>query len=264
VKAARIVAADLTGDGHDELAFLDVTRRSLFYYDFANKQTAGGYGTNVNGFTSGKFLADDKFDSIVAGTTTAVPYRWTIEIGAKHWHELPGDFIEAVRADTDTRNKVDEFAVISRGDVYVYHPIWQTYKQVLLGRDAKALIAGDLTAVDGEEILVACGEEGKLVLCQKRRQEPLEKRARCMAVGRIDDGGVQAFIINPEGAIERCSRQQNTFHAVPAGNHADWHCLILADVDGDGYDEIYAVKSSRSETLYRFDKSTKTFEVLGQ
>jgi len=264
VKAARLVAADLTGDGRDELAFLDVGQRSLFYYDFTTRKTAGGYGSNVNGLAAGQFLADDRFQSIVAGTTTAVPYRWTIEIGDQHWHELPGDFVEVVRADTDTANRVDEFAVISRGDVYVYHPIWQAYKQVLLSRDARTLIAGDLTASPGEEILVACGEQGTLWLCQKRKQQPLEKSARCMAVGKIDDAGVQAFIVSSEGVIERYDRTKNAFDATFAQKNTGWTCLLLADTDGDPTDEIYAVKSARPDALYRFEPSQKTFEPLGE
>lgn len=261
-KAARIVAADLTGDGTDELAFLGAERHSLFYYDFAAQKVTGGYGHNVRGMSSGTFLADDKFASVVASTFTAVPYRWTIEIGDKHWHELPGDFVEVVRADTDTRNKVDEFAVISRGDVYVYHPIWQTYKQVLLGRDAKAIIAGDITASEGDEILVTCGETGQLMLCQKRQHESLNHSARCLAVGRIDDGPNQAFVIGAQGVIERYNRQQNIFDTAFADNNSEWHCLILADTDADGYDEIYAARSDELGTLYRFDKSKTAFEAL--
>jgi len=259
-RAYKLVAADSDGDGKGELALLDDANKSLFVFDFDGDELAGGYGSNVAELSAGKCSPDEKFDSILACTFTGVSYRWTVEVGNQHWHELPGDFVAAAAAELDARNRVAEFATVARGDVYDFNPQWKAYSQLLMGRNARAVIAGDLSASPGDEVVAACGDEAALVLCMKGRAEELNERAACLAVGKPAEGRAKLFVVTPQGQIKRYDRDAKTW--TPLSDTAGWANVVLCDTDGDGLDELFALKKDSPEALYRFDPDKKTFQPV--
>ena len=47
LRAHQLAAIDYDADGRDELAIIDVLNKSLYVYDFDEKQMIGGFGNNV-------------------------------------------------------------------------------------------------------------------------------------------------------------------------------------------------------------------------
>ena len=145
--------------------------------------------------------------------------------------------------------------------VFAFNPQWKAYSQLVMGRGARAVAAGDLSAYPGDEVVVACGDEGDVVLCTRRKAEALGKTAACLAVGKLGEGREKLFAVTPEGNVECYGRDDKAWTAL--SETADWSNLILCDVDGDGFDELYAVKKDEPEVLYHFNAAGTVFEPVG-
>jgi len=258
-KAVCLTAADVTGDGKHELAFLSPERRSLVYYDFVAGKSSGPYGSNVTDISAVKYGKEDSFDSIVAGTFARVSYRWDVEIGGTHWQELPGDLDLVATGEFDARNRIQEVATVTRGELYTFNPQWSTYKQGLIGADCRLLTAGEMTASEGDEIVVACGDDHQLTLIERRRKTALGRSGIKLAVGKTDAGAVLCTI-TPEGKIQQFHPGDDAWEDHLGGNA--WRDVLLADIDGNGNDEVYALPKGDAGTLQRFDPGIGGFDAV--
>ena len=61
--AAKIIGADVTGDGQQEIVF--IANGGLYYYSFATQLTSGPFGSAINDLTAGKFLTTPTRDTVV-------------------------------------------------------------------------------------------------------------------------------------------------------------------------------------------------------
>ena len=260
-KAVCLTAADITGNGKHELAFLSPEVRALLYYNFAEKKLSGPYGSNVTDIAAVKFAKDEPFDSIAAGTFVRISYRWTVEIGSKGWQGLPGDLELVAGGDFDTRNSIQEVATVTRGELYTFNPQWSTYKQRMIGADCRLLTAGKLTSAGGDEIVVASGKEHRLTLLQRRKKTDLGRSGVKLAIGKTDAGRV-LLTITPQGKIQQYAAADAAWKDSLGANDSVWGDILLADLDGNGTDEIYALHQDPAATLQRLDPAAGKFEPV--
>jgi hypothetical protein len=260
-KALAMTAADIRGRGRHELAFLSPQQRSLLYYDFAEEKLSGPYGSNVTDIGAVKFGKDEAFDSIVAGTFVRVSYRWNVEIGDKHWQELPGDLELVATGEFDPRNRIQEVATVTRGELYTFNPKWSTYGQLMIGTDCRLLTAGELTPSAGDEIVVACGREHRLTLLQHGEKAELGRSGVKLAIGKAKAGRVLC-LITPAGRIQQYLPAEDKWQEDFGKADMRWNDVLLADLDGDSTDELYALSKDRPGTLFRFDPAAGKFVFL--
>ncbi len=257
-QAICMTAADITGNGQHELAFLSPERRSLCYYDFGTKTLSDHFGSNVTEIAALKFGRDDPFDSIVAGTLVRVSYCWNLTIGSQHWQELPGDLEFVATGEFDARNRVQEVATVTRGELYSFNPQWSTYKQLMIGTACKLLTAGELTSAQGDEIVVACGDDHELTLVQRYKKKTLGHNGIKLTIGRTEAGRVLCTL-TPEGKLQQYQADDDKWQDKPT--ETSWRDVLLADLDGNGRDEVYAVPQGETSTLQRL-AADATFEVV--
>jgi hypothetical protein len=257
VRAHQVAAIDYDADGNDELAIIDALKKSLFVYDFDDETMIGGFGHNVAEMTVGRFGPNEPFESLVAATYSGHVYRWNQEVGDKGWIAFPGDFVRAYRGRVVPRIKSDALVTVSRGEVYTLNPVWKTYSQVSSNNDAKVAIACDLNAGPGAEIVVACGADHQLYLCQNRKVDSLHQRAQVMTCGQLDGSESTLVVISPDGAICRYDRSNKSWKTLT--DERAWSDLISWNVDRDGTEELYAVEASAPEMLYRYDLPSGKF-----
>ncbi len=260
LRAHQVAAIDYDGDGRDELAIIDAINKSLYVYDFDDQTIVGGYGNNVAEFTVGHFHPDESYESLVAATYSGHVFRWSKEIGGQGWIPLPGDFAKGFRGKVVPRIKSDALVTVARGDVYTLNPIWKTYSQVLLGKDARIAIACDLTASPGDEIVVASGDQGELLLVEGKTPQPLGANAKTLTCGKSAGSASVLIAVTPLGAITRYEPATKSWNDVPA--EQTWSDAILYDADGDGVDELLAISARSPENLYRFQADTGSFTRL--
>ena len=260
LRAHQLAAIDYDADGRDELAIIDALNKSLFIHDFDENKMIGGFGNNVAEITVGRFQPDEQFESIIACTYTSDTFLWNQKIGSEGWIPFPGDFAKAYRGKVVSRLKTDAAVTVSRGDVYTLNPVWKTYSQVLLGKEARVAIPCDLSAYPGEEIVTACGEGHDLFLCKKKIAEPLGQQAIAMTRGKLATEQETLFAVTPGGTITQYLPKEKAWKDFPAD--VTWADVILQDTDGDGQDELFAVPSLAPEELFQYDAKEAAFVKL--
>ncbi len=257
LRAHQLAAIDFDGDGRDELAIIDALNKSLYIYDFDDRTMIGGFGNNVAEITVGRFHPNEPYESLVAATHSGHVFRWSKEVGNQGWIPLPGDFAKGYRGQVVPRSKTDGLVTVARGEVYALNPVWKTYTQVLLGKDARVAIACDLATSPGEEIVIACGDTHELFLCGGKTAQPLGQQGTAMTRGQLTADTDTLVVVTPSGTISRYVPDEKSWRDVPA--EQAWSDLILQDVDGDGRDELFAVSARAPEELFRFDPAAGSF-----
>jgi len=187
-KVYAILAADLLEEGSDQLVYLDDARKALYIYSFKTQKTMGPFGHNVRTMAVGRCSAEESYPSLFACTFGGDSYRWTKEVMDGGWIHVPGDFVQASRGRFDQRGDLDDFAVVNgEGNVYIYSTKWQTYSKVVEGKRIAAVLAGNFTTAQGDEIAML-DKEGNVFLYQNRTVEDLGIKATCLAVWRNKEG----------------------------------------------------------------------------
>jgi len=188
VKVYAILAADLLEEGSDQLIYLDDARKALHVHSFKTGTTIGPFGHDVRTMAVGRCSAGETFPSLVASTFSGSAYRWTKEIMGGGWHPVPGTFSHVSRGRFDQRSDLDDFAVVTDGNVYIYSTKWNTYSLAVDGKNIVAVLAGNFTTAPGDEIAML-DKDGNVFLYQNRKLEDLGVKATCLAVWR--NPGVQ-------------------------------------------------------------------------
>jgi hypothetical protein len=260
VRAHQLAAIDYDADGRDELAIIHALNKSLSIHDFDDSKMIGPFGHNVAEITVGRFEPNEKFESIMACTYSGATFLWNQKVGGEGWIPLPGDFERAYRGKVVSRLRTDAVVTVSRGDVYTLNPVWKTYGQVLLGKDAKLAIPCDLSAYPGEEIVVACGKDQDLFVCKKKTAEPLGQKAIAMTRGKLATDKDTIFAVTPGGTIAQYLPKEKVWKDFQAD--VAWADAILQDTDGDGQGELFAVPSQAPEELHQYDAKKGAFVKL--
>ncbi|MGL4941847.1 MAG: DUF6807 family protein [Thermoguttaceae bacterium] len=238
-KVGQLVAADLLETGDDQLAFLDTSVKGLHLYDFKEKKHLGPFGNNVCTVTTGYCTSDEKYPSVVASTFSGASFRWTRDVMEKGWIPIAGQF-SAVAAGRFRRNSTtDDFAVIDAGNVYIYSPKWDTYSKVAEGKEAVAIIAGDVTPSAGDEI-VLIDKTGNLWIVQNKTVENMQQKAVCLTLGANgEQNPATLYAVNAEGHIVRYVYDKKTWQNVNA--ERTWNGVVTrTNPDGKGH-TLYAV-----------------------
>lgn len=257
VRAHQVAAMDFDADERDELAIIDALNKSLYVYDFDDQTMIGGFGSNVAEITVGHFQPDEPFESLIAATYSGHVFRWNKEIGGQGWIPLPGDFERGYRGRVIPRIKSDTLVTVARGSVYTMNPIWKTYTQVLLEKDARLVMACDISPTPGDEIVVACGDAHDLLLCGKGTAQSLGQQAVAMTRGNFAADTNTLIAVTPSGTISRYLPGDEAWEEIPGAG--SWSDAILYDVDGDGVEELFTVSARAPEELFRFEPAVAAF-----
>jgi hypothetical protein len=182
VKIYMIAAADLLEEGNDQLIYLDDAKKSLYLYSFTTKKILGPFGSNIKTFAVGQWSEKESFPSLFASTFSGQAFRWTKEIMDKSWIPVSGNFEQVTPVKSDGRGKANDFVVITDGNIYSFSTQWQTYSQLVMGKGAVGLIAGNFTTSSGDEIIF-WDKSGSAFLLQNQTVENLEQKVTCAAIG---------------------------------------------------------------------------------
>ncbi len=234
VKVYALLAADLLEEGADQLVYLDDARKALHVHSFKTEKTLGPFGHNVRTMALGRCSADETFPSLLAGTFSGSAYRWTKDVMDGGWIPVSGEFSQASGGRFDRRSNLDDFVVVSAGNVYVYSSKWQTYSKVVEGNDIVSVLAGNFTASPGDEIAMI-DKAGAVFLCQNKKLEDLGQKAKRLAVGRNPNGLDTLFVLDDKGTIVRYDRETKTWTKPIDKAHFTFSDLVVRPNDkGDG------------------------------
>ena len=264
IKIYGIAAADFLEEGSDQLAYLDDARRALHIHNFETRRTIGPFGHNIRTMATGQWSADETFPSLFVSTFNGASFRWTREVMSNHWHEIPGDFVQAARGRFAPGRNHDDFATVNEeGHVYRYSPMWQAYSRVVGAERIVAVLAGNFTVPQSDTIAMF-DREGNVFLHHNRALENLGQTATCLAVWRNPNGLDALYAIDNEGRIVRYDRETRMWNKRLLGNDLVFTNLIVKDdqtivavSDGDLYkisgDTIERLSSlpSNSAVLYQ-------------
>ena len=111
--AAKIIGADVTGDGLQEIVF--VANGGLYYYDFTTQATSGPFGSAINDLTAGKFLTTSTRDTVMVSNNLGNGGSFfAFDGGTNSFTSLGGSAIRSMaRGNFTTTNSVDEFVVVN-------------------------------------------------------------------------------------------------------------------------------------------------------
>ncbi|MDR2643167.1 MAG: PmoA family protein [Planctomycetaceae bacterium] len=263
IRISTIAAADILEEGGDQLVFLDIARRALYVYSFKTKKFIGPFGHNVETITTGRFLPNESYSSVVASTYSGQAFRWTKEIMNKAWIPLPGSFSQITAGKLNSRNKADDFAVITDANIYVFNPQWQTYSILVDGKNAVALLVGNFTTSPNDEISFI-DKSGSVFLVQNQSVEDLKQKIICAVAGKNGKNGNGTdtlYALNKAGKPIVYDRESNSWKDVPFKNaFACSNLITRTNADGNGH-ELFAVSR---DNLYQIAKDGTVKQLSDQ
>ncbi len=283
--ADKLIAADLDGNGRDELVFIDAYSKYVRSYDFVTKSfsilagsakyqdlSAGDVDVNNDGDELLLSRTDDGFIRYYNGSVQYPhPNTWG--------HRM-------VRGDFDPDRPGDEFAM--RGDedfgnLYYFEP---GKKPETVGGSVEYLAAGNIDVTHpGDEVLLNNNKNELWVHNYTAGwANPLEN-GTAPGIGRLDDdlsdGQELGYVIGTDKQIRQSDpgnpllaylllRQDGSdtgTGSAAANGNTGWGDMLVADVDGDGLEELITRKSATldapdaPDALYRFDNGTAGFSL---
>ena len=256
----RVVAANLDGVGGDELVY--IRGGSLYYYNFATASTSGPHGASVLDLAAGRFTPGAAADKVLVATTNQ---GWAFTY-PNSWAAIGGAFEWVTRGEMNTANGIDEFVVVNSTDnVWVWTPGVGYSAQV--GGGYQALTTGDLSAAPGDEVWLSYtggGLVNQIFLTEKLLSGQVNNNTNGqgvkMATGDVDGTGDKGYTINSIGGMWQYSGLGGSWTNSFVSNPAGWADMILADVDGDGLDEVFAIPVGQPNALYIWQDGQEGFE----
>lgn len=252
----RILAADITGSSADELVYCADPNAGLYYYDFDTGVTSGPHGSGITDLSAGFWNASDLKMSVLVVTGTGAfrfePNTYSAQLGGLVW---------VMRGDFSSGNGRDEFVGINaNGNMYTYDTV-DLWRQIG-GGGHLVIVPGDMdTAKSGDEVLHlnSTGASQWYVVDAADGREaynPLSGAGTVdsgCATGDTDGNGVRGYVCGGDGIMYRNTYPSGaTWESSWAGNNSAFVDLILADLDGNGHDEIYGIKSTDDNTVWMF------------
>ena len=264
--AAKLIGADVTGDGQQEIVF--VANGGLYYYNFATQMTAGPFGSAINDLTAGKFLTTSARDTVMVSNNLGNGGSLFAFDGATNsFTSLGGSAIRSMaRGNFDTTNSVDEFVVINTSNQpLIYTPNGTGgggFAGPILGAaDYSAAVGGNILTATGDEFWVQKTNTGLFYVTNPAGSAVSTSTGGtgtaqiAIGTGNMDGGFAEGFVLGA-GAGNVLYRWRNLagFDVFPAGAaNAGWSTFIAGDFDGDGADELFAVKANEPAVVYRYD-----------
>ena len=282
-KVYAILAADLLKEGADQLIYLDDDKKALHIYSFKTQNTLGPFGNGVRTMAVGRCSTDETFPSLFVCTFRGDAFRWTKEIMDKGWHPVSGSFTQASKGRFDSRSDLDDFVVVSEGNVYIYSTKWKTYSKVCEGKNIAAVLAGNFTVSPGDEIAMF-DKEGSVFLYQNKTLEDLRQKAKCLAFGHNKEGLDMLYALDTAGEVVRYNRETKKWTAVGSNGTRrfinlivkegqalfvldEYECLCQERSDNDEFhplstpwDNRYRIFWKDSKSLARYRNSPMPFE----
>ncbi len=281
----RILAADVAGSGADELVYVAGEQNKAYYYDFATAQTVSIGGNKIIDITAIRWSKSDSKMTLVINQPNLYTYRnssWTVLLNTNTPRLLMrGDFVFG--------DGTDELVyVTSRNEVFIFDS--ETALHTQRGGQLQFIaVPGDLfyytgnssSSGNGDELFlqhstgwyrtivdpvqpqnyVALGwspSETNLLGGTEYIEGVLTNSAACGDVDGYGDRGYTCL----GGSIERRSEIFG-WESNWAGNNHGFKYVILADIDQNGFDEVYAVRAA-DETLWYADLSGEAiFKPVG-
>jgi hypothetical protein len=267
---SRIIGADVTGDGHQELVYSTTTASNgtLYHYSFNSNSSVYMGGGNITDVTAGRFTNTDTRDQVIVAASGGL-YRW---LAGTSFAGLGGGGISSVSAvDLNPSNSVDEFMTIANGtQPWLYTPNGGGgggFAQSTGSVRPFGFAAGDLDGDTIDESIVfgtgAVGSGYELYYGNNQSGPGWVNLGYAFTggigtldnimTGDVDGNGTdEAYVVGVDGRIYQFLAASG-WSLLNATGNADIMTLIVADVDRNGRDEFFAISNANPTQLLRFD-----------
>jgi hypothetical protein len=272
----RILAGDVAGTSADELVYVVGTENNrLYYYDFETGQTVNTGGNKIIDLTALRWDKSDSKMTLVINQPTLYTYRnssWNTMSSATATHLMRGDFVFG--------DGTDELVTRTSSDrIYIFDSETSVSRQIG-GVEQFIAVPADLSYYRNSSG-VSYGSNGDELFLQhstglyRTIVDPAQSQhyaalgwspsetnllggtdyitgvlTNSAACGDVDGYGDRGYTCLG-GSIERRSE---AWESDWAENNNGFKYVILADIDQNGFDEVYAVKVE-DETLWYADLS---------
>ncbi|MDR3109359.1 MAG: PmoA family protein [Planctomycetaceae bacterium] len=233
-KVFAVSADDLLGEGSDQLLYLDDDIKGLNIYSFKTKKLLGPLGSNVKTFTTGVFSTEESFPSVFVCTFASDTFRWTRDIMNKGWIGLTGEFSQAASGKLKPQNQIDDFVVVTSGNVYSFSPKWLSYSKVVEGKNIVAALMGNVTASAGDEVILL-DKDGNVLLAQNGGVEDLQQKAKCVTFGKNGNGLATLYVLNLQGKPAAYDRETKTWREIATTQSNAASIITRTNTDGNGH-----------------------------
>lgn len=278
--ADKLIAADLDGNGRDELVFIDGYSKHVRSYDFVTKSFSTlADDTTYRDLSSGDADNDGVAELLLSQTDYVIRY-----FDGSVQDPLPDTFgHRMVRGDFMPIRLGDEFAMRgSDGRLYYFDP---DIGELAVGGGTKHLAAGNIyvdEAHPGDEVLLNNSTNELWVhnyTADAWNYPGTLEEGASPGIGRLDADlpaeqelsyviGTGAFT----GQVEQSDpgdplaylllrRDGSDTGSAAATGNAGWSDMLVADVNGDGLEELIARNSAAPDALHRFDNGTAGFNL---
>lgn len=268
---SRILSADITGSVDDELVYLADPTNALYYYNFDTEVTSGPYGSDLTDLTSVFWAAGDNKMSVIAVNGTDV-YKFV----PNSFTTLGGSLSWVMRGDFTVGDNTDEFIGISSSSTMFTYDTETAAYRTIGGAGHRVAVPGNIDTNEvGDEVFMNYASDSKWYVVEVETSVTVAynnlggggSATDGVATGDIDGNGVKGYLCNDTGtAIWRNTYPSSTtWQDGWAGSNTDFVDIILADLDKDGKDEVYGIRSADDSIAYKYIDGNSGFrELLNQ
>jgi hypothetical protein len=271
VNATKIIGADVNGDGHQDLVYLGAGG-GLYYYNFQNSQTMGPFplsppAGSFSELTAGAFKSGQVQDYLVLASSATGALSYFDGVAGTFGTIGGSAFRSITRGNYKADNLVDEFYLLTTGNAASLYTPNGTGSGTNLNRAAGvvAIVSGDLTSATGDEswqtnAANAVSYNENIPTTNTTNATGLTAGTGAglvLATGNFDGAGFR------EGAVLGADARISIYTAgvgaaVQTPNNGDFATFIFADLNGNGTEELYAIKASDRGQLWRYDTLLET------
>jgi hypothetical protein len=279
ITASRLVAADMNGDGWDDLAYINGASQQLEYINMATQTVVpvalppGAGGLGVTGWANlsvGDTDGDANHELLLSGNDTPGAGRLFLYDNGVYT-DTTGGAGELASGNLVGGNAGDEFVVVNKNSnaPYVYNAATNSFSG--LGGAVDMVATGNIYESDPlvEEVYTN-NDGGTLFVNNNGPWYSTQGNGIALAVGRSDNdlpaGRELAYVIGGGDNIylaranwpESDPTNGYTWLRIDASNNASprvagnaqWGDQLVADINGDGLDEVVARKLAAPDHLY--------------
>lgn len=268
---SRILAADIIGSSGDELVYIADPDRGLYYYNFDTQATSGPHGSFITDITSIYWASTDYKMSVIVATGIGT-YRFT---APNVYSASFGELSWVMRGDFTVGDNTDELVgIASNGKMFTYDTEGSTWRNIGgTGTGHRVIVTGNIdTTKLGDEVLLFYSDAKWYVVEVETSLSPLYSSLggsgaanSGAATGDIDGNGVKGYVC----LSSSIDRHGNYPPAVVDAWESGWAekntlfvDVLLADLDGNGKDEVYGIKTTDDNMIWKFADGDTAFEAL--
>ena len=245
--ASHVVAADIDGNGADELAYRN---SGLWTYEFGGSPVNRG-GTIVD--LSATDFDDDTRDEILVANSAGDKYLWDPTAGYALINNTGNRGHRVFFGELDSGVAGTEFLSSYNGAANNARIIKNNNLNGvgLGGSNIRDMAVGNILNNGGENDVFLNNSTGQIYIWDNGFTNPSISNATLLVTGDLDGNGID------EGYwLDTTSNQIHQYiHGTGASllnvfNNSNWSSIITADLDEDGRDELYGLKIGDYENLY--------------